>query len=613
MPFLSSASDTPWHVLAIGALLLLICAGFLIRFVLPALGLGRTFRLAVTRLEGLRQEGHYADPEAIAREVMTTPLLAHLWREYAQTLHRTRVTGGSGDNAEPRLRWRATTLAETFFTEQALVDTPLRVEFYKHLPGILTGIGIIGTFSGLILGLTHFEVSANTDVVRGSLKELIQGVGHAFKISAAAIGLAMLLTWIEKSLVVARYRQVERLNQAIDALFDTGIGEEYLARLVGASEASAQQASQLRQALAGEMRQALAALVEQQQQAAGRSQEALAASIAKAVSDSLKEPMGRIAAAMEKIGADQGSGLTQGIGQAVGGALEKFSQQFNEQMARQNWDNGVRQESLLKALEEAGERFREGSARIEDLAKQAVETFSSRFSGQFAEAVASLSAGQQAQQTRLSEQSDVLMGKVASHLQAVVAELKGAAGALQGCVGDFNRASAQAVERLAEGARAVQDACTDFASAGRGFQEAAVTVAGAGKTIDDAATSLVVASTGTGEILAEQQRLGETLAQLLPELGSIVAAARREASFNTDVVARLESAAQALALAEQRADTYLQGVSAVLAKSHEAFAANVERSLKESNTQFHRELAEAVGYLKGAIEHLGDVLETGVR
>ena len=38
----------------------------------------------------------------------------------------------------------------------------------------------------------------------------------------------------------------------------------------------------------------------------------------------------------------------------MGGALEKFSQQFNEQMARQNWDNGVRQESLLQALEDSG-------------------------------------------------------------------------------------------------------------------------------------------------------------------------------------------------------------------------------------------------------------------
>ena len=34
-----------------------------------------------------------------------------------------------------------------------MVDAPLRTEFYKHLPGILTGLGIIGTFSGLIIGL----------------------------------------------------------------------------------------------------------------------------------------------------------------------------------------------------------------------------------------------------------------------------------------------------------------------------------------------------------------------------------------------------------------------------------------------------------------------------
>ena len=48
----------------------------------------------------------------------------------------------------------------------------------------------------------------------------------------------------------------------------------------------------------------------------------------------------------------------------------------------------------------------------------------------------------------------------------------------------------------------------------------------------------------------------------------------------------------------------------MLTQAHSAFAENVEKTLKEGNTQFQRELAEAVSYLKGAIEHLGDVLET---
>ena len=113
------------------------------------------------------------------------------------------------------------------------------------MPGILTGIGIIGTFSGLILGLIDFQVSKDADQVRQSLAVLIQNVGHAFIVSAGAIALAMVSTWVEKSLVTKRYREVESLCQILDSLFDAGAGEEYLARLVEASETSATQAAQI--------------------------------------------------------------------------------------------------------------------------------------------------------------------------------------------------------------------------------------------------------------------------------------------------------------------------------------------------------------------------------
>ena len=69
------------------ALLVLISLGFLLRFVLPALILLRQLGRAVGQLEKLAAGGQPADPEVIARQVMVTPRLAHLWREYAQTLH----------------------------------------------------------------------------------------------------------------------------------------------------------------------------------------------------------------------------------------------------------------------------------------------------------------------------------------------------------------------------------------------------------------------------------------------------------------------------------------------------------------------------------------------
>ena len=115
------------------------------------------------------------------------------------------------------------------------------------------------------------------------------------------------------------------------------------------------------------------------------------------------------------------------------------------------------------------------------------------------------------------------------------------------------------------------------------------------------------------QLLEQQHKVGASLRELLQEVQGTVALAQREAALNNEVVGRLESAAQSLARAEQRADVYLQGVSEVLAKAHGAFADNVERSLKAGNAQFQRELAEAVGYLKDAIEHLGDVLADGKR
>ena len=114
--------------------------------------------------------------------------------------------------------------------------SPLRSDFYKHVPGILTGLGIIGTFSGLINGLIHFDVSDPT-TTQAQLSLLVQTVGQAFFVSALAIALAMLFTWVEKALLSARYSQVESLQHLIDSLFEASSGQENLERLVVATEA----------------------------------------------------------------------------------------------------------------------------------------------------------------------------------------------------------------------------------------------------------------------------------------------------------------------------------------------------------------------------------------
>lgn len=181
-----------------------------------------------------KSDGSAVDLSDIEKKVANDPRLSSLWAEYSEALDNLHKTP-EPVNTRAR-RWRASALAETFFSEYALVDSPLKSDFYKHVPGILTGLGIIGTFAGLIVGLIHFDVS-KTESMQIQLGVLVQTVGQAFFVSASAIALAMLFTWVEKTMLTARYLQVEELQHFIDGLFEAGSGQESLERLVVATEA----------------------------------------------------------------------------------------------------------------------------------------------------------------------------------------------------------------------------------------------------------------------------------------------------------------------------------------------------------------------------------------
>ncbi|EML3184482.1 hypothetical protein R9D81_002188, partial [Pseudomonas aeruginosa] len=167
-------------------------------------------------------------------QVFQKPPLQHAWQEYAETLHDQFEVR---DGERQLLRSRATAGAGHFFTSQTVVETPLGTEFYKHLPGILTGIGIVGTFFGLMLGLQHFN-PGTPEQVNASVDQLLKDVLFAFLGSFFSIFASIAVTLTEKWRLGRCYKHLEKLTEAIDGLFDSGVGEEYLAELVKSSNES---------------------------------------------------------------------------------------------------------------------------------------------------------------------------------------------------------------------------------------------------------------------------------------------------------------------------------------------------------------------------------------
>ncbi|HDI6390180.1 TPA: anti-phage defense ZorAB system ZorA, partial [Escherichia coli] len=307
--------------------------------------------------------------------------LKHAWNEFEESLH----SQYELENGEEKIvRIRATAPSASFFSEQQLVDIPLNTEFFKHLPGILTGMGIIGTFYGLMIGLNHFDPST-PEQVSSSVNNLLRDVLYAFLGSAFAIFASILVTWLEKLSIAKSYKYLEKFTAALDSLYDSGVGEEYLASLVKSSNESATQARHLKESLVTDLRDMLLHLAESQKIENERLANTLSATyresgsqfadqVSGAIENSLKSPLDKIAGAVQTASGDQ-SGMVQNMLQNVLTAFmakldTTFGQQFtnlNEMMGQtvgaiQTMQTGF--SALLQDMRQVSDDSRQGSAQL---------------------------------------------------------------------------------------------------------------------------------------------------------------------------------------------------------------------------------------------------------
>ena len=192
-------------------------AWFCRKYWIPAKKLSQKIDTAIANIKSTQSLTQNKYKEQLEQHFRDTPF-QHGWDMYKVTLHDER---GSIDGEDVLLRSRATASSEYFFNQSLLVDTPLNVEFFKHLPSIITGIGIIGTFVGLIFGLIQFDASGDPANVQNSLGGLLNGVMEAFIGSGVAIAVAMFITWKEKAWLRTCYAKLEDLTTEIDKLFDS--------------------------------------------------------------------------------------------------------------------------------------------------------------------------------------------------------------------------------------------------------------------------------------------------------------------------------------------------------------------------------------------------------
>lgn len=123
----------------------------------------------------------------------------------------------------------------------------LNLRMLDTAAGTLVGLGLLGTFLGLTLGIKGFD-SSNTERINESIQGLLAGMGTAFLTSLLGMTFSILFTVADKALRHRLYKDVKELTDKLDS-------EYYIDGLVLANINQQNIVNQLYKALKNDLQQ----------------------------------------------------------------------------------------------------------------------------------------------------------------------------------------------------------------------------------------------------------------------------------------------------------------------------------------------------------------------
>ncbi len=94
---------------------------------------------------------------------------------------------------------------------------------------IMVGLGLLGTFLGLTIGVTHFD-SASTDTIKESINSLLGGMGSAFMTSIVGMSASLLFTVVESYIFSSFKRKLLRVNMLLNDTYFISDDEYYISQ-----------------------------------------------------------------------------------------------------------------------------------------------------------------------------------------------------------------------------------------------------------------------------------------------------------------------------------------------------------------------------------------------
>lgn len=145
----------------------------------------------------------------------------HLWNEFDESIIK------SKNHFTEKIEYRNSIDSEYFFNKKNLLNH-VGSKWYSTVPSLLLGIGLIGTFLGLFVGLIHFDITGEANALKKSMQILIHAAGVKFASSIWGLVLSLIFTYFDKKLENKLHSKIGEIQRRIDYAFKRKTAEQSL-------------------------------------------------------------------------------------------------------------------------------------------------------------------------------------------------------------------------------------------------------------------------------------------------------------------------------------------------------------------------------------------------
>lgn len=255
------------------------------------------------------------------RAEMDSTILKSSWELYERTILK------AADDEGQVIPYATQESADFITASGVLAGLPSGL--YKNFAGICTGLGILGTFVGLTVGLLGLDTSTTQSLQQG-IQGLLSGMTAAFLTSIIGIGIGLCYNYYYSD----KFKKIEELTakvcEKIDGLFDTKSVHELLYDNWKESKESTEEIKNFNEALVVRLGNLL-------EQSAEASRQAMDQSLDKSFKENLLPVFNNLTAAIDRLNnggvAELREGLQKGAGEQLtgfAGSIERLQANLEE-------------------------------------------------------------------------------------------------------------------------------------------------------------------------------------------------------------------------------------------------------------------------------------------